>query len=148
MAGRVSDEISESMQMYVKAIHEVQTRKGAARVKDIAEVAGVKKASASAALRTLSTKGLVNYAPYDIVTLTDDGVTLAEELDRRYETLRRFFVEVLGLPAAIAEADACSLEHQVSPELLRRLTGFIRQYETGEGPRFRWVDDAGGFRLE
>ncbi|TVQ21982.1 MAG: metal-dependent transcriptional regulator [Spirochaetaceae bacterium] len=140
--------LTESMQMYLKAIHQVQTRKGAARVTDIAAIAAVNKASVSAALKVLAAKNLVNYAPYDLVTLTDEGHGIAEELDRRFRTLTRFMIDVLGLPADQAEENACSLEHDVSASLSSRLSRFIEYYEACAKPKFRWAAEAGDFCID
>jgi DtxR family Mn-dependent transcriptional regulator len=122
--------LSETMQMYIKRVHEIETIKGAARVTDIAAALDVKKASVTSALRNLSARGLVNYAPYDVVTLTEDGRQVAEELGRRYTALRDFFINVLGIDPDTAEKDACSLEHHLSETLYKRLISFIQCYQT------------------
>ncbi|MFW5744948.1 MAG: metal-dependent transcriptional regulator [Spirochaetota bacterium] len=140
--------LSETMQMYLKAIHEIQEQKGAARVTDIAASLGVRKGSVSVALRSLSERGLVNYAPYDVVTLTDAGHGIAEELDRRYRILCDFFESVLGIDPERAEAEACDLEHHISGELHDRLVGFVEYYQTCATTKFRWNPDLGGFCVD
>jgi len=137
--------LSESMQMYLKAVHEIQLRKGAARVTDIARSIGVNKASVTSALKNLSQKELINYAPYDVITLTDAGMRIAEVVERRYDVLKTFFSDVLGIPADQAHTDACDLEHHLSQELFDRLVGFIEYYTTCANPRFRWDSKLGGF---
>jgi len=138
-------ELSETMQMYLKTVHDFQVQKGAARVTDIARALDVKKASVTSALRTLAGRGFVNYAPYDVVTLTGDGTAIAEELDRRYSVLHDFFVNVLGIDPETADADACSLEHHLSETLYERLIGFIEYYQTCANVKFRWEPEIGGF---
>ena len=142
------ESLTETMQMYLKAIHEIQSGKGAARVTDIAANLGVKKGSVSVALRSLAERGLVNYAPYDVVTLTDPGHEIAEELDRRYQILRDFFVSVLGLDAQKADDEACDLEHHISSELHDRLVGFVEYYQNCAISRFRWNPELGGFCVD
>jgi DtxR family Mn-dependent transcriptional regulator len=137
--------LSESMQMYVKAVHEIQMQKGAARVTDIARQIGVQKGSVSVALKSLSTRGLVNYAPYDVVTLTDAGREIAEDLDRRYGVLRDFFTSVLGIDPGAAHSEACDLEHHISESLHDRLIGFIEYYQNCTSSKFRWNPELGGF---
>jgi DtxR family Mn-dependent transcriptional regulator len=138
-------ELSEPMQMYIKAVHEIQTRKGAARVTDIAEELDVRKASVTSALRTLSARDLVNYAPYDVVTLTDTGLAVAEVLDRRYRILRNFFVTVLGIDPDDADGHACELEHHMDDTLYERLVGFVEYYENCTTTKFRWDPKLGEF---
>jgi DtxR family transcriptional regulator, Mn-dependent transcriptional regulator len=137
--------LSESMQMYLKAVHEIQLKKGAARVTDIAHQLHVQKGSVSVALRSLSSRGLVNYAPYDVVTLTDAGCELAEILDRRYGVLHDFLVSVLGIDPDAAHEEACELEHHISTQLNDRLIGFIEYYQHCTAAKFRWNPELGGF---
>ena len=147
-AGEQLSDLSSTMQMYVKTIHAIQQRKGAARVTDIAAELDVKKGSVTAALRSLSARGLVNYAPYDVITLTDVGLRLGEQLQRRYEVLRDFLGNVLGLSEEAADHEACDLEHHISEELRERLIGFIEYYQGCASPRFRWDPELGGFCVD
>jgi len=121
----IESPLSESQQMYLKAAYLIQQEKGAARVTDIARHLGVIKASVTAALRALSRRGLLNHAPYDLITLTDRGREAASDIMRRYEALRAFLVSVLGLDEKTAGEDACLLEHRVSDEMYRRLVDFV-----------------------
>ncbi|MFP4374342.1 MAG: metal-dependent transcriptional regulator [Spirochaetaceae bacterium] len=141
-------ELSETMQMYLKTVHDIQVRKGAARVTDIAGALDVRKASVTSALQALSARGFVNYAPYDVVTLTDAGVEIAEDLDRRYAVLLNFFVDILGIDPQTADTDACSLEHHLSDTLYERLIGFIEYYQSCAEVKFRWQPEIGGFCAE
>ena len=140
--------ISETMQMYVKAIYDIQSKKGAARVTDIADRLGVKKGSVSVALKSLAEKGLVNYAPYDVTTLTEEGRSIAKDLEQRYDILIDFFESVLGIDPAVADAEACDLEHHISPELYERLVGFVDYYQSCAGLKFRWRPEMGGFCVD
>ncbi|TFH05167.1 MAG: metal-dependent transcriptional regulator [Spirochaetales bacterium] len=136
------------MQMYLKAVHEIQSRRGAARVTDIARSVGVNKASVTSALRNLSQKELINYAPYDIITLTPAGVGIATEIERRYAVLNTFFVDVLGISPEHSHDNACNLEHHLSQELYDRLVGFIEYYTTHAESRFKWDSRLGGFGID
>ena len=124
-----SDEnLSSNMEDYLEAIHHIAAAKRAARAKDIAEEMGVSASSVTGALHALSQRGLVNYAPYDIVTLTDEGEKIAGRVTNRHAVLLKFFEAVLHLDRAQADAEACKVEHVVSAttiERLSRLTEFI-----------------------
>src|SRR6056297_3653538 len=91
----ISINLSASLQDYLEAIYHIVQKKGAARVKDISERLEVSNPSVTGALRTLADKGLVNYAPYDLVSLTEDGNRVAEAVVSRHEALHDFFVSVL-----------------------------------------------------
>jgi DtxR family Mn-dependent transcriptional regulator len=140
--------LSQTMQMYVKAIFEIQEQKGAARVTDIAAALDVKKGSVSVALKGLAAKGLVNYAPYDVITLTESGKEVARSLARRYNVLNDFFVSVLGIEPASAHVEACELEHHISGDLHDRLIGFIEYYQNCADSKFRWNPELGGFCVD
>ncbi len=121
--------LTESMEMYLKAIYLIEQRKRAARVTDIAHELEVIPSSVSAALRTLSKLDLINYTPYDIVTLTPQGLDVAEQIMRKYDALRGFFIKVLGVEESIAESEACQMEHRISDVVFDRLLSFVQCYE-------------------
>jgi DtxR family transcriptional regulator, Mn-dependent transcriptional regulator len=116
--------LSSSKEDYLEAILHLVRRDRVARVRDIAARLGVRMPAVTAALKDLSARGLVNYDPYQVVTLTDPGREVAEEVSRRHTFLRKFLVEVLGLDEEVAEANACRMEHAVDAALLERLHGF------------------------
>lgn len=113
--------LSASLEDYLEAIFHIVTAKQAARAKDISDRMGVNRSSVTAALQLLAERGLVNYAPYDIVTLTETGHAAACKVVRRHEVLRDFFVKILGVSDQEAEQTACRMEHAVSATVLCRL---------------------------
>ena len=116
--------LSRSLEDYLEAILLLVRRGAVARVRDIAGQLEVGMPAVSAAMKTLAARGLVNYEPYQLVTLTARGAELAEEVSRRHHVLRRFLVETLGLDDAAAEANACRMEHAVDAQVLERLEQF------------------------
>lgn len=117
--------LSESLEDYLEAILAIEQEKQAARPKDIARRLSVSPPSVTAALQNLSARGLVNYAPYDLVTLTPTGRRLAADVRRRHDALRRFFVNLLRLDAREADDVACHMEHALPPHALERLVDFM-----------------------
>ena len=113
--------LSESLEDYLEAIYHIVSAKQAARATDISDRMGVNRSSVTGALRALADRGLVNYAPYDIITLTPVGQAAAEDIVHRHEVLRRFFVSVLGLPEDVADEAACGMEHHIGKLVQRRL---------------------------
>jgi DtxR family transcriptional regulator, Mn-dependent transcriptional regulator len=139
------EELSESLEMYLKTIYLIEERKKASRVTDIANELGVIKSSVTGALRTLSRKGLLNYAPYDIITLTDEGRGVAQDILARYSGLRDFFVKILGIDHETAEAEACQMEHRISESVFKRLLQFVEYYETSGCEKILWNQDKNYF---
>jgi len=138
---QTNEPLSASLEDYMEAIFHIETEKRAARAKDIADKLNVSSSSVTGALRQLSEKGLVNYAPYDIITLTDEGSTVAQDVIQRHETLQDFFVKILGIDAQEAEDAACKMEHGISEVVLKRLIQFIKFLEAHHQGDHEWLKD-------
>jgi len=119
-----STQLSESLEDYIEAIFHIEIKKHAARAKDIAERLQVSNSSVTGALRLLSGKGLINYAPYDIITLTPQGKEVAQGVVGKHKALRKFFVDILHIEHTEAEKTACKLEHGISNHILTRIQQF------------------------
>jgi len=131
--------LSESMEDYLEAIFHIAAEKQAARAKDIAKRLGVNNSSVTGALRILSEKGYINYAPYDLITLTKKGKELAKDVVRRHEVLRDFFVKVLFIDKDEAEETACKMEHSVSPNIIDRIIRFVEFVEICPRGGDEWI---------
>ena len=118
------EQLSDSLEDYMEAIFHIEVKKHAARAKDIADRMQVSNSSVTGALRLLSEKGLVNYAPYDIITLTPEGKKIAQRVVRKHEILLDFFVKVLGVERTDAEETACKMEHGISKHVLEQIKAF------------------------
>ena len=134
----ISQKLSASLEDYLEAIFNIADQSNIARSKDIAEYLNVAKSSVTGALRILKKKGLVNYKPYDYVTLTDAGQTAAAKIVRKHNILKAFFVNVLGIDADMAQRAACKAEHQLGPEVIAKLLCFIE---------FATQEDKDGYHL-
>jgi len=133
------------MEDYLEAIFHIVAEKGAARAKDIAKRLKVNHSSVTGALKALSGKELVNYAPYDVVTLTPRGKDVAEDVIRRHEVLKEFFTKVLAVDEAVAEEGACGMEHSVPRTILERLTRYIEYVDACPRGGTKWVEGFGYF---
>jgi len=142
---KASPQLSASLEDYLEAIFHIERDKHAARAKDIVERLGVHNSSVTQALRSLSDKGLVNYAPYDLITLTDEGRVAAADVVDRHQSLRTFLIEVLGLGAQQAEKDACKLEHAISHEVLDRLRLLMDYRDNHPAEVITWSETQGSF---
>jgi DtxR family Mn-dependent transcriptional regulator len=144
-AMRASPQLSASLEDYLEAIYHIVQDKHAARAKDIVERLGVHNSSVTQALRSLSEKGLVNYAPYDLITLTDAGQDRASEVVERHRSLRSFLIEVLGLKSSQAEEDACKLEHVISGVTMDRLRLLMAYRRRHPADTCSWNESRGDF---
>ena len=120
-----SQNLSASLEDYLEAISNIADDSAVARVKDIAEFLGVTKSSVTGALRLLSEKGLINYKPYDFVTLTDIGRTVAIRIVKKHNILKSFFINILGIEAKVAHQAACKAEHVLGPVVIAKILYFV-----------------------
>lgn len=112
--------LSASQEDYLEAVYHIAREKKVARAKDIAKRLDVRASSVTNALRVLSSLGLINYAPYDLITLTEAGLVQAEDIVARHDALANFMVTVLGVDATEADQAACKMEHSVPKTIVDR----------------------------
>jgi len=135
--------LTASLEDYLEAIFHITSEKQAARPKDIAQRLKVKNSSVTGALRSLAEKGLVNYAPYDIITLTPTGRTAAEDVVGRHETLRDIFINILAVEEGVADDAACKMEHSIPKVILDRFIDFAKFVEVCPRGGVKWVSGFG-----
>lgn len=119
-----NESLSASLEDYVEAILRLERLSRVARVSEIAACLEVSRPSVTGALKTLSSRGLVCHAPYGHVTLTEEGVRVATEVERRHLLIRDFLTGVLSLPADKAEQAACRMEHVLEAEVLAHFASY------------------------
>lgn len=125
-------QLTDALEMYLKAIYEIEATRGTATVTEIADRLAVKAPSVTVALRRLSDLGMVRYERYRSVRLTKRGKRLARQLNRAYRVFSELFV-LLGVPEEIADADACSIEHNIHDLTLRKAELFVEFLRTEHG---------------
>ncbi|AEJ60923.1 iron (metal) dependent repressor, DtxR family [Spirochaeta thermophila DSM 6578] len=142
------EDLTSRMEDYLEAIYVLAKTKRVARVRDIAEALGVSRSTVSNTLHTLSDKGFIEYAPYDIISLTEEGEEAAKDVFRRHTILKRFFRLVLGAEEQMAEENACRIEHAISEELLERLVQYLEFIQECVPAPFRYDPEKGAFVCE
>ena len=119
-------QLSASLEDYIEAIYHIIDEKQVARGKDISTRLDVSGASVTEALRALAKKGLINYAPYEVITMTPEGREAAEDVIRRHNALKQFFTDVLAVDEPVAEQGACRIEHIAPQQIITRMIDFIQ----------------------
>lgn len=119
---------TETAQDYVEAIAELRAATGEARAVDLARRLGVSHVTVIRTVARLQRDGFVSSRPYRAIFLTDKGARLAEESRQRHELVLEF-LRSLGVPQAIAEADAEGIEHHVSAETLAAFRRHLGQMD-------------------
>ena len=113
---------SQSAEDYLERIHELIEEKGYARVVDIASSLQVSRASVSSMVQKLGDLGYLNYEKYRGLILTQKGRAVARGIQKRHETLSRFF-SLLGIDAGTQRKDIEGIEHHMSPQTVEMLAG-------------------------
>jgi DtxR family Mn-dependent transcriptional regulator len=114
--------LSDTIENYAKAIYALEGRTGGAvNTNALAERLGVTPASASAMVKKLAERGLVDHEPYRGVSLTEAGRRVALEVVRHHRLLELYLAEHLGVPWDRVHAEAEALEHVLSEDLESRI---------------------------
>ena len=122
--------LSQSLEDYLEMVHMLRLANGIARVKDIAAALSVKMPSVAKEILELKKLGLVTQEPYSGVELTEEGREAAADVLNRHILLKGFLIR-LGVSEAIADKDACSMEHILSAETLSTIEDFMKKGNEG-----------------
>ena len=132
--------LTSVMEDYLEAIAGLDEEKKVVRVKDIAKRMDVKMPSVSSMLKTLNSRGLVNYEKYEYVELTKAGAKIGKEMQHRHDILSKFLTEILKIDPTTADAEACKMEHSLSSGTLERLTAFMAFFQSCPNAGESWID--------
>jgi Mn-dependent DtxR family transcriptional regulator len=119
---------SQTAEDYLERIHELIEEKGYARVVDIASSLRVKQASVTSMVQKLAELGYLNYEKYRGLVLTEKGRAIAAGVQRRHETLARFF-SLFGLAQETQQKDIEGIEHHLSPATVEILADLADYFE-------------------
>lgn len=122
-----TEKLTASLEDYIEAIYEIIKEKNGVRAIDIAKRVGVNRSSVTEALKVLASKGYVNYARYDVISLTSQGEKKAIDISKKHQFLYKFFIEKLGVSPDEASINACKIEHSISDNVFEKLMDYINQ---------------------
>ena len=108
----------ESQEMYLETILSRRAKKSNVRSVDIVEELGYAKSSVSRAVNLLQKAGLIEIDEAGDITLTAAGQKKAEDIYEKHRVFTEAFIR-MGAPKAVAEENACRIEHVVSDELFK-----------------------------
>lgn len=107
--------LQESGEMYIESIYILNKKIGNVRSIDVCEYLGYSKPSVSRAMSLLKNGGFVLMDDNGYLTLTDDGIKVAEKMYQRHTILSEMLIS-LGVSEETAVQDACKIEHDISDE--------------------------------
>lgn len=115
------NDLTHSAAHYLMAIDSLREELGYARVTDVADKLNVSRGAASMSIQHLKKRGWVKEDPNKFLLLADEGAQMANQVEHNFRVLTHFFQEVLGASKDTAFADACKMEHLMSPEVADRM---------------------------
>ena len=118
-------EVSPNVEMYLKSIVRLFDGKEPVATSAIAHELAVSAASASAMLKKLDADGYVRHEGRHGVFPTQAGARIGAQTLRRQRLAERLLVDHLGVSWEAASAEACRLEHAISPLVERHLADFL-----------------------
>ncbi len=116
--------IQESGEMYLETIHILLKKNGTVRAIDVCEHMGYSKPSVSRAMGILKNAGLISVDSHGNITLTDEGLAIANKMYERH-TLLTAFLTALGVDEVTAADDACRIEHHISEASFEAIKRFV-----------------------
>ena len=118
---------NESRDDYLEAILIIRQKKGFCRSTDIASWLGISRPSVSVELGKLAELGLIRMDEDKMLHLTDEGFALADSTYAKHVYRKRFLMSV-GVDEAVAEKEACSMEHALSNDSFEKI---LARYPSG-----------------
>ncbi len=117
---KVAD-LSDAVQDYLREIYKLQTENGHVTTSALAQRMAVAPPSATAMMKKLASRGLVDHQLYHGVRLTRAGERIALELLRHHRLLELYLARTLDLGLDAVHAEADRLEHALSETLEERI---------------------------
>ena len=110
---------------YLKAVYHLSANGDSAGTNQLAILLNTKASSVTDMLKKIAEKNLINYVPYQGVTLTGQGEKIALSVIRKHRLWEHFLVEKLNFKWDEVHTMAEELEHISSAELIDRLDIFL-----------------------
>jgi len=112
--------IQESGENYLETILVLKNKNGSVRSIDIANELNFSKPSVSNAMAILKKANHITIDNLGQISLTQSGREIAEGIYERHKILTEYLVD-LGVCMETASADACRIEHVISPETFEKI---------------------------
>ena len=133
---------TERIEMYLKAVYSLSHTASPVTIAKVADYMGVSSPSSYEMLKRLEAQGFLLSGTEQGYRLTSQGLQTAERVVRRLRLAERLLTDVLHLELPAVYAEACKMEHVISPQVEERLAEVLGHPVTcphgfpipGEGP--------------
>jgi len=135
------DKLTPSTEDYLETIYLIGQELPVIRVKEISSRMGVSMPSVNSAVKNLAAKKLVDFEKYGYIQLTRAGRQKGRGIYERHTLLKSFFTDILGVETAVAEEDACNIEHHISNITIDKLKRFSDYLLRNKASIKNWRDN-------
>ena len=118
--------IQESAENYLETILMIKEERGVCRSIDIVHHMNFSKPSVSRAMSLLRENGYITMDKEGFIELTPSGAEIAATIYERHRVITAWLIS-MGVAPETAQADACRMEHAVSPETFEKLKEHIQK---------------------
>lgn len=120
--------LTESIEDYIETIYlDFSKDNRGVRITDLAQAMGVSKASANDAVKKLKAMGYVEHERYGQIYLTEEGQEKGVQIYEKHCIITEFLEQVLQVSPAVAEHDACCIEHIISAETFDKMKEYLKK---------------------
>ena len=116
----------ESGEMYLETILILSKNQPQVRSIDIADYMKFSKPSVSRAIHILKDSGYIEMDQNGLITLLEPGLTVAESIYERHNTLTKALM-MLGVDKETAADDACRIEHYISEKTFTAIKDHLKK---------------------
>lgn len=116
----------ESEEMYLETVLLLKNSKPEVHSVDIVEALGYAKSSVSRAVNLLQDKGYVTIQASGAIELSKSGMEKARDVYDRHRVLTQLLMQI-GADEALAEENACRIEHVISAEMFAVMKEFLEK---------------------
>lgn len=131
--------LTSSLENYLCAIYKIEKVNNAARVKDIANALSIGAPSVSEAMKVLEKKEFINYEPYGLITLTQQGKKLVVKKQKRNEIIFNFLRDFLLVEDSLLVENAKKIEYCLDEGVLEKFVRFLTFMQTCSCKEPKWV---------
>jgi DtxR family Mn-dependent transcriptional regulator len=135
MKNSPTKEVTPSMEDYLKVMLGLSNDEGI-HSSDVANILGITRASVSRMMNVLKDEGYITKEKYGTVSLTENGRNVAVHVKRKYELLKRFLNDIVGVGAVTAAKDACRIEHLISFETTDKIAQQLKKFSKSTDDEF------------
>lgn len=121
-------QVGETIENYLETLYILLKDQEQVRSVDLANAMNFSKPTISVMMKQLREKDLIATDNSGFLSLTDEGLAIAERVYERHVYLTDLLVR-LGVNEETAAEDACKIEHVISQETFERIRGYFDRNE-------------------